>query len=26
VVTGFVCLLLPRVWGLDLQDAAGLIP
>ena len=26
VVTGFVCLLLPRVWGLDLQEAAGLIP
>jgi sodium-dependent dicarboxylate transporter 2/3/5 len=26
VVTGFVCLLLPRVWGLDLQNAAGLIP
>jgi sodium-dependent dicarboxylate transporter 2/3/5 len=26
VVTGFVCLLLPRVWNLDLQDAAGLIP
>ena len=26
VVTGFVCLLLPRVWNLDLQNAAGLIP
>jgi sodium-dependent dicarboxylate transporter 2/3/5 len=26
VVTGFVCLLLPRVWSLDLQNAAGLIP
>ena len=26
LVTGFVCLLLPRVWNLDLQDAAGLIP
>jgi len=26
VITGFVCLLLPRVWGLDLQNAAGLIP
>jgi sodium-dependent dicarboxylate transporter 2/3/5 len=26
VVTGFVCLLLPRVWNVDLQGAAGLIP
>ncbi|MGD8630759.1 MAG: DASS family sodium-coupled anion symporter [Gammaproteobacteria bacterium] len=26
VVTGFVCLLLPHVWSLDLQDATGLIP
>lgn len=26
VVTGFVCLLLPRVWGLDLQGVTGLIP
>ncbi len=26
VVTGFVCLLLPRVWSLDLQNPAGLIP
>ncbi len=26
VVTGFVCLLLPRVWNLGLQNAADLIP
>jgi sodium-dependent dicarboxylate transporter 2/3/5 len=26
LVTGFICLLLPRVWNLDLQNAAGLIP
>jgi len=26
VVTGFICLLLPRVWNLDLRDPAGLIP
>ena len=26
VVTGFVCLFLPRVWGLDLQNAVFLIP
>jgi sodium-dependent dicarboxylate transporter 2/3/5 len=26
LVTGFVRLLLPRVWNLDLQNAAGLIP
>jgi len=26
VVTGFVCLLLPRVWGLDLQNIAATIP
>jgi sodium-dependent dicarboxylate transporter 2/3/5 len=26
LVTGFVCLLLPLVWNLDLQNAAGLIP
>jgi sodium-dependent dicarboxylate transporter 2/3/5 len=26
VVTGFVCLLLPHVWNLELQDATGLIP
>jgi sodium-dependent dicarboxylate transporter 2/3/5 len=26
VVTGFVYLLLPRVWNLDLQNAVGLIP
>jgi sodium-dependent dicarboxylate transporter 2/3/5 len=26
VVTGFVCLLLPRVWNLDLQIAADIIP
>lgn len=26
LVTAFVCLLLPRVWHLDLHNAAGLIP
>jgi hypothetical protein len=26
VVTGFVCLVLPLVWSVDLQGAAGLIP
>ena len=26
LVTGFVCLWLPRVWGLDLLNSAGAIP